>query len=134
MANGNKGSTPVLGDAQARKLLEAPPGDTLKGVRDRAILAALLYHFMRREELRGLRVGDMQSRYGAVHFRVRGKRGRIRFVPVHAMAPRMIEGPLAVAGRGADAAGPVFRPVTNNRTGELYKGEYVCIDIRMPLR
>jgi integrase/recombinase XerD len=36
MANGNEGSTPALGDAQARKLLEAPPADTLKGVRDRA--------------------------------------------------------------------------------------------------
>src|SRR4029077_468270 len=41
MANGNEGSTPALGDAQARKLLEAPPADTLKGVRDRAILATL---------------------------------------------------------------------------------------------
>ena len=38
MANGNEGSTPALGDAQARKLLDAPPADTLKGVRDRAIL------------------------------------------------------------------------------------------------
>jgi integrase/recombinase XerD len=32
----NEGSTPALGDAQARRLLDAPPGDTLKGVRDRA--------------------------------------------------------------------------------------------------
>jgi integrase/recombinase XerD len=39
MANGNEGSTPALGDRQARRLLEAPPADTLKGVRDRAILA-----------------------------------------------------------------------------------------------
>jgi integrase/recombinase XerD len=30
MANGNEGSTPALGDAQARKLLEAPPAETLK--------------------------------------------------------------------------------------------------------
>jgi integrase/recombinase XerD len=49
MANSNEGSTPALGDAQARKLLEAPPADTLKGVRDRAILATLLYHGIRRE-------------------------------------------------------------------------------------
>jgi site-specific recombinase XerD len=34
---------PALDDAQARKLLDAPPDDTLKGVRDRAILATLLY-------------------------------------------------------------------------------------------
>jgi integrase/recombinase XerD len=44
MANGNEGSTPALGAVQARKLLEAPAADTLKGVRDRAILATLLYH------------------------------------------------------------------------------------------
>ena len=44
MANGNEGSTPALGDVQARKLLEAPPAGTLKGIRDRAILATLLYH------------------------------------------------------------------------------------------
>jgi len=31
-------------------------------VRDRAILATLLYHGMRREELCGLRVRDIQSR------------------------------------------------------------------------
>src|SRR6202042_3104026 len=51
MASGNEGSTPALGDAQARKLLNAPPEDTIKGNRDRAILATLLYHGMRREEL-----------------------------------------------------------------------------------
>jgi integrase/recombinase XerD len=47
MANGSEGGTPALGDAQARKLLEALPADTLKGVRDRAILATLLYHGIR---------------------------------------------------------------------------------------
>ena len=119
MANSNEGSTPALGDAQARKLLDAPPTDTLKGVRDRAILATLLYHGIRREELCGLRVKDMQSRQGVLHFRVKGKREKIRFVPVHPMAQRLIEEYLALAGHGADADGPLFRPVTNNRTGTL---------------
>src|ERR1700723_1383385 len=40
----NEGSTPAHGDAQVRRLLGAPPHDTLKGVRDRAILATLLCH------------------------------------------------------------------------------------------
>jgi integrase/recombinase XerD len=35
------------------------------------------------------------------------------------MAQRLIEKYLALAGHGADAAGPVFRPVTNNCTGEF---------------
>jgi site-specific recombinase XerD len=64
MANNNEGSTPALGDAQARRLLEAPPPDTLKDVRDRAIIATLLYHGIRREELCNLRVRDMQSGQG----------------------------------------------------------------------
>ena len=51
MANANEGTTPALSDTQARALLEAPPAETLKGKRDRAILATLLYHGLRREEL-----------------------------------------------------------------------------------
>jgi integrase/recombinase XerD len=118
-ANGNEGSTPALGDGQARKLLEAPPADTLKGLRDRAILAALLYHGMRREELCGLRVKDLHSRQGVMHFRVQGKRDKIRFIPVHAGAQRMIEEYLVLAGHRDDTDGALFRPVKNNVTGEL---------------
>jgi site-specific recombinase XerD len=119
MANGNEGTTPALGDRQARKLLEAPPANTLKGIRDRAILATLLYHGIRREELCGLRVKDLHSRQGVVHFRIKGKRAKIRFVPVNAAAQRTIEAYLAMAGHRADLDGPLFRPVKNNRTGRL---------------
>ena len=126
MANGNEGSTPALGDAQARRLLEAPAPDTLKGVRDRAILATLLYHGIRREELCLLRLRDLQSRQGVMHFRIKGKRNKIRFVPVHPMALRLIGEYLAMAKHGGgqegvDLDGPLFRPVTNNRTGTLNK-------------
>ena len=47
-ANNNEGTTPALSDEQARELLKAPPDDTLKGVRDRAILSVLLFHGIRR--------------------------------------------------------------------------------------
>src|SRR5271169_6712359 len=117
MANGNEGSTPALGDRQARKLLEAPPTDTLKGVRDRAILTTLLYHGIRREELCGLRVKDLHSRQGVMHLRIKGKRAKIRFVPVNAAAQRMIEDYLALTGHRNDVEGALFRPVNNNRTG-----------------
>jgi integrase/recombinase XerD len=118
LSNSNEGSTPALGDGQARKLLDAPPEDTLKGKRDRAILATLLYHGMRREELCRLRVKDIHSRQGVVHFRIKGKRDKVRFVPIHAAAQRLIEEYLALAGHGADTASPLFRPVKNNRTPE----------------
>jgi len=120
-ANANEGTTPALGDAQARRLLEAPPADTLKGKRDRAILATLLYHGIRREELCHLKVQDIQSREGVTHFRVFGKREKIRFIPVNPMAQRLIDAYLAEAGHGGDLKGPLFRPVRNNRTQELNK-------------
>lgn len=119
LANSNEGSTPALSDEQARRLLEAPPEDTIKGLRDRAILATLLYHGMRREEVCGLAVKDIQSREGVKHFKVKGKRDKIRYVPLHPLAQRLIDNYLAVAGHGEDNAGPLFRPVRNNRTGEL---------------
>jgi integrase/recombinase XerD len=121
MANNNEGSTPALGDAQARMLLEAPPKDTLKGIRDRAILATLLYHGIRREELCQLRVRDIQSRQGVMHLRIKGKRGKIRFVPVHPMGQRLIDDYLAVAKHGKELDSSLFRPIKNNRTGTLDK-------------
>ena len=119
MANSNEGSTPALGDAQVRMLLEAPNENTLKGVRDRAILTTLLYHGIRREELCLLRVRDMQSREGVMHFRVKGKRDKIRFVPVHLKAQRLIKEYLEMAKHGDAPDSPLFRPVKNNRTGTL---------------
>jgi site-specific recombinase XerD len=131
MANNNEGSTPALGDAQVRRLLEAPPPDTLKGVRDRAILATLLYHGIRREELCSLRVRDIETRQGVKHFRIKGKGNKIRYVPMHQTAQRLIEEYLAIAkhGGGQDGEEPessaldcaLFRPVKNNRTGTLDK-------------
>lgn len=91
----NEGKTPALGDAQARKLLEAPPADTLKGKRDRALLAVLLYHAIRREELCKLRMRDRQAREGVLHLVVRGKGEKLRYVPLHPAAGRLIDEYLA---------------------------------------
>ena len=67
---------------QARELPKAPPVDTLKDIRDRAILATLLFHGIRREELCKLRARDYQRREGILHFRIEGKGDKVRFIPV----------------------------------------------------
>jgi hypothetical protein len=69
-AHVSEGATPALSDAQARTLLNAPREDTLKGKRDRAILATLLYHGLRRAELCQLKIKDLQQREGVAHLRV----------------------------------------------------------------
>ena len=115
----NEGKTPAIGDGQARALLNAPATDTLKGIRDRAILAVLLYHGLRRAELCALRVGDLEDRRGIKHLRVHGKGSKIRFVPAHPAALARIEEYLDAAGHKEDGAGPLFRPIKNNRSGGL---------------
>jgi integrase/recombinase XerD len=46
-----EGKTPAIADKEARQLMNLPHDKSLKGLRDRAMLAALLYHGLRREAL-----------------------------------------------------------------------------------
>ena len=113
-----EGKTPALGDAQVRALLDAPPADTLKGKRDRAILSVLLYHALRREELTKLLVKDFcQERRGVPHLRVQGKGGKLRYIPTHADTLRLISKYLQTSGHGADMSGALFRPIVNRHAG-----------------
>ena len=107
----SEGKTPALSDRQAKQLVEAPPAATLKGKRDRAILAVLLYHALRRAELCRLRVKDYAERRGLKHLRVHGKGAKIRYVPVHPRAIRRLEEYLDAAGHRDDGDGALFRPV-----------------------
>lgn len=113
--DGNDGRTPALGDHQARKLLDAPAGASLRSQRDRAILATLLYHALRREELCKLTVKDFKhERRGVPHLKVSGKGGKTRYVPLHPAASGLVHDYLALAGHGADETGALFRSVSNN--------------------
>lgn len=114
-----EGKTPAISDGQARALLDAPPADTLQGKRDRAVLATLLYHGLRRAEVCSLRVGDLQSRGGMAHLRVRGKGGIVRFVPAHPSALARINDYLSAAGHRDDLGGQLFRPLKNPLGGTV---------------
>lgn len=112
-----EGSTPAIGDHQARALLAAPDTSTLQGLRDRAILATLLYHGLRRAELCALHLVDLQDRRGVRHLRVLGKGSKVRYVPLHPAAAGDIAAYLEAAGHGDDKAAPLFQPVSNNARG-----------------
>jgi site-specific recombinase XerD len=123
-----EGKTPALGDAQARQLLEAPPADTLKGKRDRAILSVLLFHALRREELTQLLVKDFNhERRGVPHLRVHGKGGKLRYIPTHPNTLRLVSEYLEMAGHSADQDGPLFRPIRNQRAGSVTQGKATAL-------
>jgi integrase/recombinase XerD len=115
----NEGKSPALGDHQARRLLDAPDSETLKGKRDRAILAVMLYHALRRAELCKLKVRDFrQERRGVPHLKVSGKGGKTRFVPLHPAASGLITDYLDASGHAKDEASPLFRPLHHWRAAE----------------
>ncbi len=95
----NEGKTPALSDEQTNALLSAPPPHTLKGKRDRAILAVFLFHAVRRAELCFLRVKDYSERRGVKHLCIHGKGGKIRYIPVHPGAIQLLEEYLDVFAR-----------------------------------
>lgn len=108
----NEGKTPALGDHQAKALLDAPDMATLKGLRDRALLAVLLYHGLRREEAAQLTVSDILERRGIKHLLVHGKGGKVRYLPLHPVAADRIHDYLERSGHHLVAPkGPLFLPL-----------------------
>jgi integrase/recombinase XerD len=119
-SEGGEGKTPAIADHQARRLLAAPLDDKLRRKRDRAILSTLLFHALRRDELCQLTVKDFRhARKGVPHLKVSGKGGKTRYLPLHPGTQALIHDYLDAAGHGADENGALFRPVRNNRTGQL---------------
>jgi site-specific recombinase XerD len=104
---GYEGKTPAIGDHQARRLLESPNNASLKGKRDRAILATLLYHALRREELSKLLAKDFKhERRGVAHLKVSGKGGKTRYIPLRPAAGGLILDYLEEMGHGTDGVAP----------------------------
>lgn len=114
----NEGKTPALGDHQAKQLLDAPDTETLKGLRDRAILAVLLYHGLRREEAARLMVADIQERRGIKYLQIHGKGGKLRYLPLHPVAAERIHAYLQVSGyHQEESKVPLFKPLRGRQTG-----------------
>lgn len=114
----SQGKTPAISDEQMKLLLNAPSEDTLKGIRDRAIIATFGYHGPRRAEVAALLIRHYSRRGGVKYFEIHGKGGKIRYVPVHPIAQVLIDRYLDMAGHYEELDCPLFRPITNNATRE----------------
>ena len=115
----HEGKTPALGDHQAKALLDAPDPQSLKGKRDRAVLAVLLYHGLRREEAAQLTVQDIHERRGIKHLRIHGKGGKLRYLPLHPIALERLHAYLEASGHHLEQAkAPLFQAVRGRRSGQ----------------
>jgi len=104
-----------LAAQECEALVNAPDPGTLKGKRDRCLLALLVGCALRRNEAVGLRVEDLQRKEGRwVLLPVRGRAGRLRTVPVPPWTKEALDEWVNASGL---TAGPVFRALA--RDGSL---------------
>jgi len=107
-----------LDKEQAEALLDAPDASTLKGKRDRALLAVLIGCGLRRQEVADLTVGHVQQRAARwVIVDLVGKRNKTRTVPMPSWTKVLIDRWMQAAGI---ESGRVFRPVNK---GDKVTGE-----------
>jgi integrase/recombinase XerD len=113
----NEGATQSISDRQAKELLEAPDPKTIKGKRDRAILATFLFHALRRSELCNLKIKDILERDGIKQLKVLGKGDKERYVPLHPVAIKRIYEYLEASGpqHAGNRESAIFRALSNNK-------------------
>jgi integrase/recombinase XerC len=93
-----------IGRDEMRRLLEAPPGDTPLGRRDRALLEVLYSAGVRVGELTGLNVPDVDLEGGVITVRGKGKRERLALLgppAVEAVGLWLADRPAVAGGRAA---------------------------------
>ena len=116
---------------QAQSLLNAPDASTVRGLRDRAILAVLLGCGLRRSEVAALTFTHVQQRDGRwCIVDLVGKHGRVRTAPVPTWVKLAIDAWTTAAGI---ADGQVFRPVSRaDQVGREGLGEKVVWQLIKP--
>lgn len=98
----------ALSPEQVRRLLHTPPPDTLKGIRDCAILHVLFYTGCRISEVARLQVKDFfeDAGYWVLDFILKG--GRRNRVAIHQELQLALRSYLAASGHGNEQEYPLF--------------------------
>lgn len=111
-----------LSDEEVRRILGIPNANTKAGALHTAVLNVLLYLGLRKGELIGLQMGDLDRVRGVDVLKVKGKGHRVRILPVTAKVKQAIEHYLWACKRDRSATeAPLFTPTKNPRGGVLIK-------------
>ncbi len=112
-----RGKTPILTAAEAKRLMESIETDSLVGLRDRALIAVMVYSFARVSAAVGMDVEDLVQTAGRSWLRLHEKGGKVHEMPVHHRLLEHLDAYLAAIGP-QDVKSPVFRSAIG-RTGKL---------------
>jgi site-specific recombinase XerD len=104
------GKTPVLDGGEWRRLIDAiPPDDTVRDLRDRALIATLTYSFARITAALRMRVEDLRPRGADWELRLREKGGKQHVIPCHHALAEELHAYIAAAGIGEQRKAWLFR-------------------------
>lgn len=116
-----KGKTPVLSQADAKKLLSSIDNETVIGARDKALIALMIYSFARVSAVLKMQVKDYYQNGRKHWIRLHEKGGRFHEVPVHHKAEEYLESYLSLSGIKDDKNSWLFRS-TIGRSQNLNQG------------
>ena len=103
------GKTPVLDGKEWRKLLDAIPTDTVRDLRDRALIATLTYSFARITAAVNMKVEDLRPQGAGWRLRLHEKAGKHHTMPCHHSLAEALHAYIAAAGIAEDRKGWLFR-------------------------
>lgn len=106
-----KGKTPVLDAIEARQLLDSIDTGTPAGLRDRALIALMVYSFARIGAALGMTVADVFVQNRRLWVRLREKGGKRHEMPCHHTLEEYLHAYIDGVGIGADPKGPLFRTI-----------------------
>jgi integrase/recombinase XerD len=129
----SKGRTPVLSAEEARHLLESIDTAHVVGLRDRALIALMIYTFARVGAVVRLRVGDYFPQKKRWWVRLAEKNGKVNEMPCHHNLETYLDEYLEVAGIAADKVSPLFRS-TAGKTRTLTSKPMHRIDVYQMIR
>jgi site-specific recombinase XerD len=115
------GKTSTLSAAQVRRLLDSIEPSTLIGLRDRALIATLMYSTLRISATLGLTPNSLTHEAGGTCFRVIEKRNKHRLVPVHEQLFPLLEAWVDAADLRSEPDLPIFRAF--GRKSKIEDGE-----------
>jgi integrase len=113
-----KGRTAVLTAEEARTLLDSIPGATVVGMRDRALIALMVYTFARVGAVIRMRSEDVYVQGRRTWVRLHEKGGKRHEMPCHHSLDTYLAEYIEAAGFGDEPKGWLFRS-SRARTGEL---------------
>ena len=106
-----KGKTPVLSPAEARRLLDSIDASTHSGLRDRALIGLMVYSFARIGAAVAMKTEDVFVQDRRLWVRLREKGGKRHEMPCHHNLETYLEAYLAGTGLRNDPKGPLFRTI-----------------------